>query len=411
MTQNYDVLVVGAGAAGIAAARKLRQKNKKVKLLEARDRVGGRTHTIDFHGSPYDLGAQFLHSASINPMVLIAEGLGMTVARLKMDWNRARIPDRYGEAERREIIGTIDSFFELMEKPPEQDIPVAALLDRLPNQTYRPFIEAIWSWISSREARDCSVRDAQRYNDTYEDWQIPTGYGHLIKTLADGLDVSLSCPVSEIRKTARGVEVESAQGTLRAEKAIVALPSNLLIRGAIRFDPALPTEILETIHSVPMGHAGKLLFRIAKPHPDLGAGARLRVSVTDPGTPSYHVSAFGAPVLMGFFGGESARDLEAAGTDAWADHALSGLKELHGAEVEKHLADPLATGWTADPFSQGGYSAATAGLAHLRPRLAEPFDERLFLAGEHCSVDFYSTVHGAWLTGERAASWACGEGH
>jgi monoamine oxidase len=343
-------------------------------------------------------------------MVGIAEGLGMTVARLKMDWNSSRIPDRYGNAERREIIGTIDAFFELMESPQDQDIAVGALLDRLPDQTYRPFVEAIWTWISSREARDCSVLDAQRYNDTHEDWQIPTGYGHLIKTLSEGLDVSLSCPVSVIRKTVSGVEAESASGTLRAEKVIVAVPSNLLIRGALRFEPGLPAGIREAVESVPMGNAGKLLFRIAKPHPDLGKSARLRVSVTDPGTPSYHVSAFGAPVLMGFFGGASARDLENAGTDTWADHALEGLKALLGSDIEKHLADPLATGWTADPFSQGGYSAATAGLAHLRPRLAEPFDERIFLAGEHCSVDFYSTVHGAWLTGERAAGWACGEG-
>ena len=405
MQNEYDVLVIGAGAAGIGAARRLKQAGKQVLLVEARDRVGGRTHTIDFHGHPFDLGAQFLHSASINPMVGIAESLGMTVARIEIDWERSRIPDSFSETERRDVLDTVDRFFELMEETHDGDPSVAAVMDRLPDQRYRPFVQAIWTWISSRESEDCSAVDAARYNDTGEDWQLPAGYGHLVATLAEGLDTVLSCPVSAIRKTAVGIEVESTKGTLKAARVIVAVPSNMLIRETIAFEPSLPFEIEEAIHSVPMGYAGKLLFRIAKPHPELFAGQRLRVSATDRRTPSYLVSHFEAPILLGFFGGESARDLEAAGPKAWADHAMSGLKDLLGSDIEKHLTDPLTTGWAADPYSQGAYSAAQTGLSHLRPRLAEPFDDRIFLAGEHTNVEFYSTVHGAYMSGERAADW------
>ena len=410
MEAEYDVIVVGAGAAGIGAARRLTAAGKRTLVVEARDRVGGRTNTVDFHGHPYDLGAQFLHSASLNPMVGIAEGMGRRVERTRLDWNSSRIPDRYGEADRKEIVGTVEAFFELMDGPHDADPSVADLLDRLPDQRYRPFVEAIWTWISSREAELCSAKDAARYNDTMEDWQVEGGYGSLILALSEGLEIALSCPVSVIRRTAGGVEIESARGRLSAQQAVVTLPSNILIDEAVRFEPGLPSEILEAVHAVPMGSAGKLLFRIAEPHPDLGKGARLRASVTDRGTPSYHVSVFGAPILMGFFGGNAAKELEAAGTAAWADHAMEGLKSLLGSDVEKHLADPLTTGWSADPYSQGAYSAGTAGKAHLRPRLSEPFDERIFLAGEHTSVDFFSTVHGAYLSGERAADWVLEQG-
>ena len=132
----------------------------------------------------------------------------------------------------------------------------------------------------------------------------------------------------------------------------------------------------------------------------------MRATVDTRKTASYLVSVFGAPIVMGFVGGEHARDLEAAGPQAWADHGLQELKSLLGSDVARHLADPLTTSWASDPFSRGAYSAATAGLGHLRPRLADPFDERIFLAGEHCSPDFYSTVHGAWMSGERAAEGA-----
>ncbi len=414
MADHFDVAIVGAGAAGIGAARRLVAKGKRVKLLEARDRVGGRARTVDFHGHAYDLGAQFLHSGSLNPMVGQAESLGHPVDRRAIQWNSSALPADCGPKERAAWIAAVEAFFEGMDQAREGDRPIADFFDRCQalgeDQRYRPAMEALQSWISSREAEEVSLTDTARYRDTEEDWQLPLGYGRLLTVLAEGLDIALSCPVTTITRQAQGVELETPEGKLRADKVIVTLPSNLLIQDAVRFEPELPSAIQEAIRSVPMGWAGKILFRIARPHPALGPAAPLRASFRDRRTASYHVSVFGAPILAGFFGGQSARELEAAGPRAWADFALGELKGLLGASVARHLADPLTTTWTSDPYSQGAYSAATAGLAHLRPRLAQPFDERLFLAGEHCSLDFFSTVHGAWMTGARAADWTCGEG-
>ena len=406
MTAEYDVLVVGAGAAGIGAAQRLRAAGKRVLILEARNRIVGRTHTIDFHGHPYDLGAQFLHSASVNPMVQRAEALGRGVLRSSLDWDTSQFPAGMGPEERAVLLGELEAFFAILETPCHGDPSLASVMNAMPSQRYRPLLEALWTWISSREAEESSINDVARYHDTAEDWQVRGGYGALVESLAQGIDIQLSTPVKVIRKTPQGVEAVSDRGTVRAAKIIVTLPSNLLIAEAIRFEPGLPLAIEEVLAAVPMGWAGKLLFRIAKPHPALYDGARLRVSVSDRWTPSYHVSYFGAPILMGFFGGKRARDLEAAGTQAWADHALEGLKSLLGSDIVDHLADPMITGWNGDPFSMGAYSAASPGQAHLRDRLAEPFDDQLFLAGEHCSLNYYSTVHGAWMTGERAADWA-----
>jgi monoamine oxidase len=168
---------------------------------------------------------------------------------------------------------------------------------------------------------------------------------------------------------------------------------------ALRIEPTLPDK-LEAAHALPLGLADKVFLRIDEPH-DFPAEARLFGATDRVATASYHLRPFGRPVIEGYFGGRFAEELE--DKDALAAFAIEQIAGLLGETMRKRLQPLAASAWRRDPFARGSYSYARIGHADARAALAASIDDRLFFAGEACSRHDFSTAHGAFRTGIRAA--------
>jgi monoamine oxidase len=408
---SLDVAVVGAGAAGLGAGRRLKQLGVSFALFEASHRIGGRGYTEEIApGVPFDLGCHWLHSASLNPFVAMADAAGFTyrtgtfdrTLRCAADWTAAT-----DEAD-------CDSFFKrnfaaLREAyAAGRDVAVAGLVERDSHWT------ALFDyWISlntSVDADQVSAGDLCNYRDTGEDWPLKEGYGRLIARLGEGLPIELNAAVTAIDRTGKAVRLTTPKGTVTAKAVIVAVSTGILGGGDIRFTPDLPDWKREAIADLPLGCHNRigLLFDRNVFGDDHPPGATVLSSESEP--MSFNIRPFGQDYVAGMTGGRFADWLERAGVEASVDLAKENLRKAFGSNITRHVMRHLVTAWRGDPWIKGAYSAARPGCAGQRARLAEAVDGRLFFAGEATSREFFCTAHGAYLTGIRAAEEAHGAG-
>lgn len=399
---DADVVVVGAGAAGIAAARACFQAGFKTLVLEARDRMGGRAHTVpDGRGGILDLGCEWLHSADRNPLVALARTLGFTVDRSKPDW-AAHAGPGFPPSELADFHAASDRFWTALEQAARDggpDRPASDLLE--PGNRWNGLIDAISTYYNGVELDRVSVVDLDRYVDTGVNWRIAEGYGAFVAATAVGLDVRTGCRVRAIDHTSACVKIVSDAGTIDARAVIVTVPTSILANSGIAFVPDLPRK-REAAAALPLGLADKVFFAIAD-GADIPSG-HLFGSKDRVGTISFDLRPGGRPVIHGFVGGDFARGLERGGARAFEAEARAQLTAMLGGDLARKIAFLRATAWDSDPFAQGAYSHAAPGCADMRDVLAEPVDGRIFFAGEACSRKFFSTAHGAWQSGRRAGT-------
>lgn len=398
---DLPVVVVGAGAAGIAAARLLQNAGRPMRVLEARDRPGGRAWTIQADGLSLDMGCGWLHSADCNPLVGLAEQAGFDLDRSPSPWSRRPLNTDLSPADRRAFRRASTAFYKRLEDAAlaGPDRPAADFLPRQPR--WRAMLSAISTYYNGVEPERVSIVDFHRYVDTEVNWRVRQGYGRLVAALGADLPVTFGCAVSRIALTAQGVRVETMRGAIEASQAIVTVPTGVLAAGAIAFDPALDDK-LHAAHNLPLGLADKVFLKLARAE-DLPAGRYLWGSTTTARTGSYHVRPFGEAYVEGYFGGAFARELEHEGAEAMTACAIEQLASAFGSDMRSRLTPIAASAWDREPWSRGAYSHALPGHAEARAVLARPVAGRIHFAGEACSVDSFSTVHGAWETGEGAA--------
>jgi monoamine oxidase len=400
---ELDVIVIGAGAAGLAAAKTLVGRGYAVQVVEARNRVGGRAWTdTSRYGSPIDLGCAWLHSADINPFLPIADELGFTVPREEPSWGGRRRIGRLSTREVAAVERTIEEGLDAMIEAGERGLDIAASEVLPEGAPGRALLDAIISWIYGVDPPQASTLDAANYRDTHHNWPVAEGYGALVSAHGAGLPVKLSTPAEAIEWGGPGVSVTTRAGSLAARAAIVALPTTVMAEERVRFSPALPAAKRTAIEHLPLGVANKVFFRVIGNPADLPADSFVRGRHDTSRTSSLQIRPFGRDIVSCFFGGSFARELEETGT--MAEAAMAEMVNAFGSDVRSHLSEPLSTSWFLDPFARGSYSAALPGHAHRRADLAAPLDGRLFFAGEACSPDFFSTCHGGHLSGIAAAS-------
>ncbi len=404
MTQFVDIAIVGAGAAGLAAAHRLADAPLSCLVLEARDRVGGRAHTRSIDGLDLDMGCGWLHSADVNPLVGVAEALGFALDRSPPPWSR---PALNGQA----VLETQAGFRQALEQlearigeavARREDVAVSTLM--APGETFNPMLDAFSSFYNGDEFDQISTLDYDAYRDTEVNWRVARGYGALIAAHGASAPVRLGAAVTRIDHGGSRLRLETAQGVLEAGLVIVTTPPPLIAQGRLAFAPDLPA-LRAAAEGLPLGLADKVFLAFDGAE-DFPADSRL---FGDPGrteTGAYHMRPFGRPMIEAFLGGRNARALEAAGPDAAAAFAIDELVQLLGSDVRRRLRPLATTAWAADPWSLGAYSHAAPGRAAARQALAQPGLERILLAGEACSPDFFSTAHGAFLTGLAAADEA-----
>ena len=402
---DVDVVVIGAGAAGIAAARRL-AGTVSVRALEARERVGGRAWTLRRDGVPLDLGCGWLHSADENEWATVARTLGMAIDETPPPWSRRSHQLNFSATDQEEFADAWDRFDARIAAAAQAPHDCAAVECLEPGGRWNALLDALSTYINGTELARLSVQDFARYRNTGVNWRVEAGYGALMEAYASGLDVVFECPVTLIEHSGARVRIETPRGTLTARAAIVTVPTNLIASGALRFHPSLPDK-QEAAAALPLGLADKVFLRVETPE-DLPVQTRLFGATDRVATGSYHLRPFGAPMIEGYFGGAFARELEEAGEEAFAEFAIEQIAALLGTDMRKRLALMAVSRWHRDPYARGSYSYAKLGRSGERAVLAAPVDDRLFFAGEACSIHDYSTAHGAYRTGIRAAEEVLG---
>ena len=398
---EYEVVIVGGGAAGVAAAHRLHAAGVDCLLVEARSRLGGRAFTDTVTGFPLDLGCGWLHSADRNPWAEIARAQGRTIDKTPPPWSgRRSLNIKFPPEEQKAYRAAMAAFFERVSAAAKRpDRPAAELLT--PGDRWNGLIRAVATYISGAELERVSTHDLENYDDTQENWRVVEGYGTTVAAHAANAPVKLNCPVRAIDHSGKRVAVDTAQGTLSAERVIVTLPSTVLGEETVRFFPALPDKV-EAARGLPLGLADKLFLALDRAE-EFESESRLFGHTDRSATATYHFRPFGRPLIEVYFGGDHAWHLEQGGEKAFFDFAASELADLLGRDFVKRIKPAQMHLWGSDPFARGSYSSALPGQAGCRPALAAPVDNRLFFAGEATSVHDYSTAHGAYNTGLRAA--------
>jgi len=403
---DIDVIVIGAGAAGLAAAHDLKAAGRKALVLEARDRIGGRAFTDASLGPAYDAGAMFIHWAERNPWVQIARELGVETAaepwgggfRVFADGKPMSDSDRQ---KRRGAFGQIDRRLDSADLT-RRDPSIRDLLGELDPDMSRIASSGLLLSIGE-EADRISARDYRRLW-AGDDLVVPSGYGNLVARHGAGLDIRVNQPVSEIRWDASGPAVTTPSGTLRAAACILTVPVGVLKAGAIRFSPALPARHRDALDGIVMGALTKIALKVEGECFGITPGA----SFLEAGSPDrlMNLDLFpeGKDLVIGYCGGDYARELSRAGTAEARAHVTELLTKIIGADIRKAVTGVSFPAWWTDPFARGSYSVCLPGHAAAREQLAEPIGGRIFIAGEATAGGGAMTVGGATLAGRAAAA-------
>jgi monoamine oxidase len=440
MADRYDVLVVGAGAAGLAAARRLAECGRRVAVVEARDRIGGRIFTRHVPAAipgltvPLELGAEFVHGLPAESWRLIHEA-GLETQELDgsmLAFEQGRLqpadaaPDAAPDLQEmcrwlaRQPAGTDPAFSDYLRR--------AGIDGRRRRRAVR-YVEGFnaadhrligVAALALQQAAEDAIQASRLFH-------VRAGYDSMASFLhraivSAGAVLLLQRTVSRIdwrpgTVSAQGAGPNGEPFVIEANRAVITLPLGVLQAGSVRFDPA-PSVLQSEVARLVMGEVVRVVleFRtrfwqadaVLSQHSMLAQELQhLSFLFTDNGLPGtwWTPHPDRAAVLTGWVGGPCAASLERRGIVGRCLHSLAGIFGLPHESVEAQLQGAHFHDWHTDPFSRGAYSYAPAGALTASANLAEPIERTLYLAGEHtCVSGHWGTVHGALQSGDAAAA-------
>ncbi|MBW8724892.1 MAG: FAD-dependent oxidoreductase [Inquilinus limosus] len=400
-----DIVIVGAGAAGLAAARRLGGLGVTFVVLEARPRIGGRAFTdTETLGAAVDLGGHWLHSPALNPLTPLAVRYGIRVDR-SPDPARLAIDGRMlsGAEAAAADAGIADGFARIAAARDRRDGAVSDLVPE--DDPSSGLFEAAFLAKQGVPPAESSIIDFARYVWEGDDWPVLDGLGALVARHARSVPVELETPVTRIGWHGRDhVAVETPRGAIEARAVIVTVPAGVLAGDALRFDPPLPGWKRQAIADLPMGSCNKLsLGLMGNPFGDV-AGPILAAGSGADRSVEFLLREDGRDTVTMMVNGAFSKDLAAAGAPAMIDYAVGRLSALFGSAIRSGLTGRhVLADWDHDPWAAGCYAVARPGAADARAALARPVEDRLFFAGEAVHDRYMGDVHGAHLSGETAA--------
>lgn len=420
-TYDADVLVVGAGWAGLSAARKLIDSGVRTQVVEARHELGGRIRTDTTSLSiPFDHGAAWLHSfrddqgRPVNPLTAKAIAAGIPLSETTLSTGlfidgRKATPEELALYQQ-----TLEKYDDLISDAADKglDVPVA---DLLPKDL--PFgAEAMKNLgeLDMGQSLDVmSTKDAGDQVMNGHDALPLTGQLAVLKATVGEVPVRTDTPITKVKQTAHGFEITTAGGeVLRARRVLLTVSTGILASGKIEFDPPLPKWKTDAIRALPMGVLDKVAIEFDSNVFKLPDGTEQSVndwvmSADHDGTApaAFLMRPGGANIAVGFAGGADAMKLERQSDAGMVEHFMKKLRGIFGPTIDEHVKASVVTRWSQDEWTLGAYSYAKPGMAKMREKLAQPIDDRLYFAGEATAPAANAQmIHGAYQSGQTAAN-------
>jgi monoamine oxidase len=407
MSSQADVVIIGAGAAGVGAGMELKRRGVPFVVLEATDRVGGRAYT-DKTSLPYswDQGCHWLHCADVNPLVAEADRVGAEyLTQGREDWNAVWANGEWADhAGRAGTLAIMEAAFDAVYDAGGngRDVSISEVLPGAGNMA--PIVRHWMQLMSSADPEQVSTRGYADYADSHHNWPVKTGYGDLIERLAEGLPVQLNTPVVSVEQRANGVGITSHSGSIDAKAAIITASTSVLNSGAIEIGAGPARDLLTLIENVPCGHYEKVAIAFDNNIFSHVEQPSVNILPVDGGDPiNFQFSNFGKPMVIGHVAGSVAKDLLAHGDAAMVEFAMERLIAGFGSDIKTRLVNAATTGWGDNLFVRGGYSYVKPGCAHLRHEMIETDTGTVAFAGEAFSKQWEATAHGAWVSGRDVA--------
>lgn len=401
-TSEFDAIVVGAGAAGLAATHVLHKAGRKVICLEAADRIGGRSYTdTSIFGVPFDIGGHWLHYADVNSFIPIGQDLGFDLYPEPGHLHLA------GSLADDGVLDRVDAVTEELHKKGQAPDDMSMADAFAPSDDVERTALLLKALSAGRDLDEISMQDWHTGALEDNNWFCRQGFGTIVTTHADGLPIRTRTPVTGITRTAQGVDVHTDDGVLTAAQVIVTVSVGVLAADAITFTPPLDADKQRALSAITMGvynHAAMLFdpgtlpmeadtwvtYPIEDISGSMAKGGGMLCNISGTGLCSFeHVGNF-------------AREMEAAGEDAAIDFALSRMVDVFGADIRKGFVKGHATRWASNPFTHGAYSGTRPGGAGLRAALRAPHAEAIHFAGEAMNEGETVCISGAHKEGLRA---------
>ncbi len=408
LPRDADIVVIGAGAAGIAAARRVMAANRKVIVVEAAGQAGGRclTDTATFE-VPFDLGARWMHNPDTNPMIRLARNAGLEISAAPPG-QKIRIGRRNARA------GETEQFLAALVRANRAiddasrgrvDVSCASVLPKDLGDWAGTAEFVLGANATGKDLKDISVMDKARAQERNAAIACRQGLGTLIAKLGEQVPLSLSTPASRISWSNRDVTVETPAGKIAARAAVVTVSSNVLTAGNIRFTPDLPKRHLDAAAKLSLGSYDHIALQLQGNPLGLGRDEMIIEQSNSTRTALLFANTGSSSLCSIDVAGSFGRDLSTQGEKAMIAFGIEWLTKLFGSEAASAVKKSSATRWNAAPFVLGAMSAAIPGGQPSRRVLSEPIG-CMFLAGEATHETLWGTVDGAWESGERAAEAA-----
>lgn len=408
VARDADIVVIGAGAAGIAAARRIVATGRKVIVIEADSRAGGRCLTdVTSFDAPFDRGARWLHNPDNNPLLKLGHAAGLDVAPVALG-QKIRVGRRFARAsETEEFLAALVRANRAIDEASRGrlDVSCASALPRDLGDWAATAEFVLGASAFGKDLKDLSAMDKAHALDRSAALACRQGLGTLITKLGESLPVSLSTPATRISWSNRDVAVETPSGKIAARAAIVTVSSNVLANGAIKFAPDLPKRQLDAAAKLSLGSYDRIALQMPGNPMGLARDEVLIEQSSSTRTATMLANIGGSSLCVIDVAGSFGSDLSAQGEQAMTAFAREWLTKLFGSETAAAVKKTSVTRWNAAPYVLGAMSAAAPGAQPSRKILTEPIGN-LFLAGEATHETLWGTVDGAWDSGERAAQAA-----
>ena len=407
LSRDADIVVIGAGAAGIAAARRIQAANRKVIVVEASGQIGGRCLTdAAMFEVPFDRGARWMHNPESNPMIKSARAAGLEITTAPLG-QKIRIGRRYARpGETEEFLAALVRANRAIDDASRRsDVSCASVLPKDLGGWAGTVEFVLGANFAGKDLKELSVVDKARAQDRNSAIACRQGLGTLIAKLGEQVPLSLSTPANRISWGSRDVTVETPSGKIAARAAVITVSSNVLAAGNIKFAPEIPKRTLDAVSRLSLGSYDRIALQMPGNPLGLVRDDIIIEQSNSTRTALMYANMGGSSLCTLDVAGSFGRDLSAQGEAAMVAFAVEWLTKLFGSDAAAAVKKSSATRWNAAPFALGAMSAAGPGGQASRKILTEPIG-CMYLAGEATHETLWGTIDGAWESGERAAEAA-----